>query len=145
MAKVQGLEIKRKKRRACGTCEGLHESGDHHKLDPSIDNDKWFATKVVKESSDLQENRNFTSPPFIPSTGWRAFPPNNIPTLFNYGHVNYYALESTPLNLDNTEDIEDELGHIPDKPMKNGRKYVVPCFVLDMMDITSYELTCGRR
>ena len=86
------------------------KSGDHHKLDPSIDYGKWFAAKVLKESSDLQENGNLNSPPFIPSTGRRAFPANNISSLFNYGHVHYYALESIPLNLDNTEDIEDGLG-----------------------------------
>ena len=79
------------------------KSGDHRKLDPSVDNGKWFAAKVLKESSDLQENDNLTSPRFIPSTCWRAFPSNNVPSLFNYGHVHYYALESIPLNLDSTE------------------------------------------
>ena len=74
------------------------KSGVHHKLDPSIDNGKWFASKVLKESSYLQENGNLTSPPFIPSTGRRAFPSNNIPSLFNYGHVHYYALESISVN-----------------------------------------------
>ena len=110
MAKVQELEIKRKTRRARGMREVLHQEWGHHKLDPSIDNGKWFASKVLKESSYLQENGNLTSPPFIPSTGRRAFPSNNIPSLFNYGHVHYYALESILLNLDNTEDIEDGLG-----------------------------------
>ena len=84
---------------------------------------------------DLQENGNLTSTPFIPSTGWRAFPSNKIPSF--YGHVHYYALESIPLNLDNTENIEDGLGHMTDKPVKNGRKYVDSGFVYDMMDITS--------
>ena len=78
--------------------------------------------KGLKESSDLQENGNLTLPQFIPSSGRRAFPPNNIPSLFNYGHVHYYALESTLLNLDYTEDVQDELGHMTDKAMKNGRK-----------------------
>ena len=52
--------------------------GDHHNLDPSIDNGKWFAAKVLNVSSDLQENGNLSSCLFIPSTGWRAFPCNNI-------------------------------------------------------------------
>ena len=30
--------------------------GDHHNFDPSIDNGKWFAAKVLNVSSDLQEN-----------------------------------------------------------------------------------------
>ena len=75
--------------------------------------------KLSKKVQKEQENGNLTSPPFISLTGWRAFPSNNIPSLFNYGHVNYYALESIPLNLDNTEYIEDGLGHTTDIPMKN--------------------------
>ena len=100
------------------------KSWDHHKLDPSVDNGKWFAAKVLKESSDLPENGNLTSYPFIHSIGRRAFSSNNIPSLFNYGHVHYYALQSIPLNLDNTEDIEDRLRHMTDKPLINGRKCV---------------------
>lgn len=57
------------------------KSGDYHKLDPSIDNGKWFAAKVLKESSDLQESSNFTSPPLIPSPSWHTFLRNNIPSL----------------------------------------------------------------
>lgn len=57
------------------------KSGDHHKLDPSIDNGKWFAAKVLKESSDLEESSNFTSPPLTPSPGRRSFL-CKIPSLF---------------------------------------------------------------
>ena len=122
--RCRGLKLSGKRDELVERVRDCIKSGDHRKLDPSIDNSKWFAAKVLKESSDLQENGNLTSPPFIPSTGRRAFPSNNIPFLFNNGHVHYYALESIPLNLDNTEDIEDGLGHMTDKPMKNGRKYV---------------------
>ena len=106
MAKVQGLEIKRKTRRVRGMCEVLHQEC----LTRALIMVNGLPQRFSKESSDLQENGNLTSPAFIPSTGRRAFPSNNIPSLFNYGHVHYYALESIPLNLDNTEDIEDGLG-----------------------------------
>ena len=72
---------------------------------------------------------------FIPSTGWFAFPSYTFPSLFNIGHVHYYVLESIPLNLYNTEDIEDALGHMTGRPMKNRRKYVDSGFVHDMMGI----------
>ena len=39
------------------------------------------------------------------------------------------------LKLPNAEDIEDELGHMTDKPMKNGRNYVYSVFVHNMMDV----------
>ena len=70
--------------------------------------------------------------PVIPTTGWREFQSHDIPSLFNYGHIHYYALESIQ-NVGSFSD-EDGLGHMTDKPMKNGRKYVDSGFVHDMMD-----------
>ena len=69
------------------------KSGNHHTLDPSIDDGKWFSAKVLKENAKLQANCSLSSLPFVPSTDWRAFLSQNIPSLFNYGHVHYYALE----------------------------------------------------
>jgi len=109
-------------------------SGNHHTLDPSIDNGKWLASKILKERSDVQGKCSVSAVPFIPSSGWRVFPSRNIPSLFNYGHVHYYALESIQ-NIDDTQDIEDGLGHMTDKPLKNGRKYVNSGFVHDLMDM----------
>ena len=40
-------------------------------------------------------------------------------------------LQSLPNDL---EDIDDRLGHMTDKPMKNGRQYVDSGFVHDVMD-----------
>ena len=52
---------------------------------------KWFAAKVLQENSDVKTNSGSISLPCIPSNGWRVFPSQNIPSLFNYGHVHYYA------------------------------------------------------
>lgn len=114
------------------------KSGNHHTLDPSIDDGKWFSAKVLKENAKLQANCSLSSLPFVPSTGWRAFPSQNIPSLFNYGHVHYYALESVQ-DINGAEEIEDGLGHMTDKPLKNGRKYVDSGFVHDMMDTVNCE------
>ena len=67
----------------------------------------------------------------------------DIPVLFNYGHIYYYALESiktviTESELQN-EDDEEGLGHMTAKPLKNGRKYVDSGFVHDVMDTKSKE------
>ena len=109
------------------------KSGNHHTLDPSIDDGKWFSAKVLKENAKLQANCSLSSLPFVPSTGWCAFPSQNIPSLFNYGHVHYYTLESVQ-DINGAEEIEDGLGHMTDKPLKNGRKYVDSGFVHDIMD-----------
>ena len=74
--------------------------------------------------------------PVIPTSGWRLFPSRDIPTLFSYGHIYYYALESIKtVHLES--EMEDEtdcgLGHMTYKPLKNGRKYVDSGFVHDMI------------
>lgn len=43
----------------------------------------------------------------------------------------FYALELLPNDV---EDIDDSLGHMTDKPMKNERKYVDSGFVHNVMD-----------
>ena len=58
--------------------------------------------------------------------------------------ITTHNLESILLNLDNTEDIQDELGHMTDKAMKNGRKYVDSGFVHDMMGIILITYTSSR-
>ena len=77
-------------------------------LDASINNGKWLAGQVLKESSELQATGSSILLPFIPLTGWRDFPSHCIPSLFNYGHVYFYALESLPNDV---EDIDDDVGH----------------------------------
>lgn len=44
-----------------------------------------FSTKTVNDV-----------PVTVPQTGWKAFPSQDLPSLFNYGHVYHYALESLP-------------------------------------------------
>lgn len=137
--KCRGLKLNGKRDDLLKRVSDCLKSGNHHTLDPSIDNGKWFAAKIVKESSGIQGNCPLNSAPIIPSTGWRAFPSQNIPSLYNYGHVHYYALESIQNVSDVSEDIEDGLGHMTDKPLKNGRKYVDSGFVRDIMDTASAD------
>ena len=96
--KCRGLKLNGKRDDLLKRVSDCLKSGNHHTLDPSIDNGKWFAAKIVKESSGIQGNCPLNSAPIIPSTGWRAFPSQNIPSLYNYGHVHYYALESKSSN-----------------------------------------------
>ena len=66
---------------------------------------------------------------------WNNFQSKDIPSYFNYGHIHHYALESIEgLVTDHDEDGDCDLGHMTDKPLKNGRKYVDSGFVHDVMD-----------
>ena len=126
---MQRIETGRKTR---GNFKDCIFSGSYRTLDSSIDDGKWFALKAIKENSELKGNNSVVSLPVIPTTGWREFQSHDIPSLFNYGHIHYYALESIQ-NVGSFSD-EDGLGHMTDKPMKNGRNYVDSGFAHDMMD-----------
>ena len=109
--KWRGLKLSGKGDELLKRVSDCIKSGNHYTLDPSIDDDKWFSAKVLKENAKLEGNCSLSSLPFVPSTGWRAFPSQNIPSLFNYGHVHYYALESVQ-DINGAEEIEDGLGQI---------------------------------
>ena len=106
--KCRGLKLSGKRDELLKRVSDCINSGNHHTLDPSIDDGKWFSAKVFKENAKLQANCGLNSFTFVPSTGWRAFPSQNIPSLFNYGH--YYVLESVQ-DINGAEEIEDGLGH----------------------------------
>lgn len=121
--KCRGLKQSGKREELLKRVNDCIKSGDFQNLQPSIDDGKWFATKTIKETCELKGISAVASLPIIPTTGWRAFPSHDIPSLFNYGHIHFYALESiTTVNHD-SEDNDDGLGHMTDKPMKNARKY----------------------
>ena len=87
----------------------------------NLDNGKWYAVKALQEqeAQDKKGKSNLVSLPAIPSAGWQKFPLQDIPTLFNYHHMHFYALESIK-NAVNSDDSEEGLGHMTYKPMKNG-------------------------
>ena len=116
-------------------------------MDVSIDQGKWFAAKVLKENEEISKNEtikvNICTTPDIPTSGWCYFQSQDIPSLFNYGHIYHYDLESirTVVVDHNQNDEEDDqgLGHMTNKPLKNGRKYVDSGFVNDLIDAKTNE------
>ena len=124
--KCRGLKSSGKREDLVQRVRDCVRSENYHTLDPAIDHGKWFAAKVLHENSDVKTKSGSISIPCVLSTGWRVFPSQNIPSLFNYGHVHFVA--------DHPEDIEDGLGHMTAKPLKRRRKYVDSGFVHDMMD-----------
>ena len=85
--KCRGLKLSGKREDLVQRVRGCVRSGNYHTLDQAIDHGEWFAAKVLQENSDVKTNSGSISIPCIPSTGWRVFPSQNIPSLFNYGHV----------------------------------------------------------
>jgi len=67
-------------------------SGSHRHPEPSIKNGKSYAARALQEQKAQGKKRqsNLVSFPAIPFAGWRKFPSQDIPALFNYGHVHFY-------------------------------------------------------
>ena len=89
--KCRGFKLNGKREDLVQRVRECVRSGNYYIPDPAIDHGKWFAAKVLQENSDVKTNSGSISLPCIPSNGWRVFPSQNILSLFNYGHVHYYA------------------------------------------------------
>ena len=48
---MQGIEIERKRDDLLKRVSDCIKSGNHHTLDPSIDDGKWFSAKVFKDNA----------------------------------------------------------------------------------------------
>ena len=145
--KCRGMKLSGKRDELVTGVSDCIKKGSHRVLDVSIDQGKWFAAKVIKENQEVIVDKSIKSKlsfvPTVPVSGWRTFQSQDIPVLFNYGHIYYYALESikTVVTESGHQDDEDEegLGHMTAKPLKNGRKYVDSGFLHDMMDTKTEE------
>ena len=72
------------------------KSGNHHILDPGIDNGKWLEVNILRnrKPESLEASiKTVHDVPLIPKTGWKAFPSQDLPSLFNYGHVYHYVYQ----------------------------------------------------
>lgn len=141
--KCRGLKQSGKRNELLARVKACIDARNHRILDVSIDEGKWFSAKVLKESSKdsvdgIKQTNSNQRIPHVPSNGWNTFQSQDIPAMFNYGHIHYYALES--LQVENIDEENDyRMGHMTDKPLKNGRKYVDSDFIHDVMDATTEE------
>ncbi|KAK3921527.1 Myocardin-related transcription factor A [Frankliniella fusca] len=116
-----------------------------HILDPGFENGKWLELKRQKLLR--AANVNVPQKPILPVTGWMSFPSNDIPTMFNEGHIMHYIVESTPAVLpsfiprsheegdeedDDDEDTDPREGSI--EAFRRGKRFVKSKFVLNVKD-----------
>ena len=85
------------------------------KVDPKIDGGKWYELKkggIIKDTDVT-----------LPIDGWKNFPSRNIPSMFNYGHLYFYLVESIQPNHQDsdTEDISTDT--VTARPLKKGTKF----------------------
>ena len=73
MTEVPRIEAEQKKRGIINCVRDCTAIGSHRNLEPSINDGKWCAAKVLQEQK-VQEKKgksNLASLPAIPSAGWR--------------------------------------------------------------------------
>ena len=96
---------------------------------------------IIKEYKSIKSKLSFV--PTVPVSGWRTFQSQDIPVLFNYDHIYYYALESikTVVTESGHQDDEDEegLGHMTAKNHLKMAENMDSGFVHDMMDTKTEE------
>lgn len=98
--KCRGIKQTGKREDLLARVNDCLKSGNSHILDSCIDNGKWLDAKILRERK-AESHKSSTKtvndvPVIVPQTGWKAFPSQDLPSLFNYGHVYHYALESLP-------------------------------------------------
>ena len=84
--KYRGLKLSGKREDIVQRVRDCVRNGNYHTLDPASIVENGLLLKFFKKI--LMISISF---PCIPSNGWRVFPSQNIPSLFNFGHVHYYA------------------------------------------------------
>ena len=133
-------------------CHGLKKGGEKDelvervrlsngviKVDPKIDRGKWYDQKAnpTGNPSDKQDNVLYGES----ETNWHHFPSQNVPRMFNYGHIYHYIVESIDSIAMDVSGDEDEPNSLSDvvtaRPMKKGRCLVDSGFVDDVHDATS--------
>ena len=94
--KCRGMKLSGKRDELVTRVSDCIKKGSHRVLDVSIDQGKWFAAKVIKENQEVIVDKSIKSKlsfvPTVPVSGWRTFQSQDIPVLFNYCHICYYAL-----------------------------------------------------
>ncbi|MCG7868599.1 MAG: YqaJ viral recombinase family protein [Candidatus Thiodiazotropha taylori] len=110
-------------------------AGTNKDLDISVDSGKWYTLKAQNKLTPAQVD----AVPLLPYSGWKKFPscPNDIPKLFNQGHIHHHIVESVQfvnaeeISNESDEDIEDL--HTA-KPLIRGEKYLKSGHVLKIHD-----------
>ena len=144
--KCRGLKLSGKRADLISSVRDCLKSGNHYVLDSSKDEGEWLQAKILKENNINRIHLRDLTVPLTPKSGWRVFPSQDIPSLFNYGHVYHYTLESLPVVEENIGSTEDEgnqqdtgLGHMTEKPFTVGRKYTDAGLVHDLSDNKTHE------
>ena len=103
-------------------------------IDPKVDGGKWYDIK--RSSLQVEDDPAVWK---IPGEDWKSFPSCDIPSMFNYGHVYHYLVESISqfATGNNDEDSNDEsnTGYTATaKPLRKGMNLMKSDFISDIQD-----------
>ncbi|XP_001631319.2 uncharacterized protein LOC5510867 [Nematostella vectensis] len=112
------------------------------KVDLKVDGGKWYAMKASKLNLNTQGALQDESSQAL-CTDWKMFPSQDIPAMYNYGHLYHYLVESLQnefLDLADEDKSDSEgsgtesSGTATAKPLKKGRNLLKSGFVENIQD-----------
>ena len=117
----------RKSGNKCDLIERVNQSIGLIKVDPKVDGGKWYDLKKKGEVGQCSSNAITcsSSPILKPVGGWKNFQTYNIPSMFNYGHIYYYLVESVD-GIYSSDESEEDTTELPSedtataKPLRKG-------------------------
>ena len=92
--KCRGLKQAGKREDLLARVNDCLKSGNHRILDPGIDNGKWLEAKILRNRKPESLEASIKTMPdvlLIPKTGWKAFPSQDLSSLFNYGYAYHFV------------------------------------------------------
>ena len=131
----RGAKKSGKKAELVERVEGYFSIGKQ--IDPKVDGGKWYQAKAAKQkqAKTVELNAhdgNAGEKALKETTAWQRFPSRNLPSMYNYGHVYHYLVESVPTGDDGLE--TDEASSMTAKPLKKGRNLLKSGFIEDIQD-----------
>lgn len=126
-----------------------------NKIVITIDGGKWYEQKVHANYSLKASDGTTTAGNVgliyqdlkIPQSGWKQFPSDDIPKMFNYGHIYHHIIESpqfsrtdhVQLSECDSEAEDDSLDVGTEKPMRKGMVFFKSGHVQSMMNCVNED------
>ena len=113
-------------------CKECIAAGRKDDIDVKVDCGKWYEKKLRELCPDTVHT---VKPTVLPIFGWKDFYVGCLPSLFNYGHIYHWLVESMPTLSDACEESGDDDDNncvVTEKPLRRGEQYVTSGNVKDV-------------
>ena len=123
--------------------ENCIKAGKADQIDVTTDQGKWYESKLNDQCPTPNDPHSTQDASSAVKSKWVKFPGTSIPSMFNYGHIFHYIIETMPSlpaatwaggDDDDDQDDIDGQSSTTAKPLRRGQQYVDSKYVSDLMD-----------